>query len=664
MDTELINLAWNEFQSSAIKAFQTLEGDSNFADVTLACKGGQQLKAHKVILSSCSPFFKDILVQNPHKHPLIYLNGIDMSDLKSLVKFIYSGEVNVSNDSLSQFLDAANILEIQGLKQKPEQPKDADVPTPQNETEGMFDVQNIEEEIQMLAEVASAKPLDERMNVDNITEEEEEADEDTGVDVQEELDQLDEEMSPIMEETLETEEIEPEEDMHEGVSDLAPVWSPMQRDEDLVVDLDALLEQSRDLDALQEVLNNPKTAEEDKKPSDPNPYSCDFCPRSFNRRYSVYRHMRKVHKAEQSSDQTLKAEQVSEQPLEEKSYYEQVSKQPLVEKSYEEQVSEQPLVEKHFEEPLPATTSENILDPESEPWNNVDTSSNCNVCFKTFTTNYSMVEHKKSVHEGIRFPCDHCDHIASSKRNLRGHMAKRHPAEELPVTYNTVILNDEEKEKERVKNSHKSHNFKIKKEPMTEIAAEPEQDERKEIIANKEVANEVPKEDEPVEEESVRLLCPHCAHTAESKDSLIQHMGDNHIGRPRPTSFMSIKGSTRPKPPPKARSNHIASGQILMSMYPDIVIKEKPAARDPGLDVQYSETAETEQKLDSVTEQQDDGTWRCLECGKNFKSKFSSRRHAETHFKSKEGFPCEMCDNVSTSAASLKFHVYRKHAGV
>ena len=117
-ETELMNLSWNEFKNSTIRTFKNLQGDEHFSDVTLACGGGKQMKAHKVILSSCSPFFKDILMQNPHKHPLLYLKGVDMEDLRFLMRFIYSGEVEIPNEGLGKFLDAANELQIDGLLQK------------------------------------------------------------------------------------------------------------------------------------------------------------------------------------------------------------------------------------------------------------------------------------------------------------------------------------------------------------------------------------------------------------------------------------------------------------------------------------------------------------------------------------------------------------------
>ena len=46
-------LAWNEFNSCTSSTFQDLYTDKEFTDVTLATDDNKQLKAHKVILSSC-----------------------------------------------------------------------------------------------------------------------------------------------------------------------------------------------------------------------------------------------------------------------------------------------------------------------------------------------------------------------------------------------------------------------------------------------------------------------------------------------------------------------------------------------------------------------------------------------------------------------------------
>ena len=76
-------------------AFGNIRNDVDFADVTLACEDGQQVKAHKVILASASPFFQNILKKTQHPHPLIYTRALKLEDLVAIVDFLYYGEANV-----------------------------------------------------------------------------------------------------------------------------------------------------------------------------------------------------------------------------------------------------------------------------------------------------------------------------------------------------------------------------------------------------------------------------------------------------------------------------------------------------------------------------------------------------------------------------------------
>ena len=99
-DSEHFNLAWNQFENCAGLTFKNLLSDEDFADVTLACEGDKQLKAHKVILSSCSPFFRKVLIKNKHQHPLLYLKGVKFTDLQLIVKFIYLGQIEIGKSLL------------------------------------------------------------------------------------------------------------------------------------------------------------------------------------------------------------------------------------------------------------------------------------------------------------------------------------------------------------------------------------------------------------------------------------------------------------------------------------------------------------------------------------------------------------------------------------
>ena len=115
MMSEKLCLQWNDFKDSVTSAFASLREDKDFADVTLVCEDGQQLKVHKVILAASSPFFQNLLRQNLHPHPLIYMRGVKSMDLVAIVDFLYVGETNVCQDNLDSFLAIAEELQLKGL---------------------------------------------------------------------------------------------------------------------------------------------------------------------------------------------------------------------------------------------------------------------------------------------------------------------------------------------------------------------------------------------------------------------------------------------------------------------------------------------------------------------------------------------------------------------
>jgi len=116
--TEKFCLRWNDFESNISVAFRELREEKDFFDVTLSVgPGHQHIQAHKLILSACSPFFRGVLRQNPHAHPLLYLKGVGFSELQSVLNFMYHGEVNVAQEELNTFLAVAEELQVKGLTQ-------------------------------------------------------------------------------------------------------------------------------------------------------------------------------------------------------------------------------------------------------------------------------------------------------------------------------------------------------------------------------------------------------------------------------------------------------------------------------------------------------------------------------------------------------------------
>ena len=106
MSTADITISHPGFQTQAQNTVRSLWKDEDFADVTLASVDDKQVKAHKAVLSSCSPFFKNILLKNPHQSPLLYLANLHSSQLKQ-VQNLSSNMIDSNDRSCGSFITAS-----------------------------------------------------------------------------------------------------------------------------------------------------------------------------------------------------------------------------------------------------------------------------------------------------------------------------------------------------------------------------------------------------------------------------------------------------------------------------------------------------------------------------------------------------------------------------
>lgn len=63
-------LCWKNFQDNIADGFHGLFLRGDLVDVTLACGDGRLLQAHKTVLAICSPYFQEMFLTNPCKHPI------------------------------------------------------------------------------------------------------------------------------------------------------------------------------------------------------------------------------------------------------------------------------------------------------------------------------------------------------------------------------------------------------------------------------------------------------------------------------------------------------------------------------------------------------------------------------------------------------------------
>jgi len=111
------SLNWNNYKFSMTDSLKIIIQEEDFVDVTLHTEG-KTLKAHKVYLSACSSYFKNVLKgTNLWQHPILFLE-VPFQDLQKILEFVYYGEVQVSQKRLQSFLKSAEVLKINGLIDK------------------------------------------------------------------------------------------------------------------------------------------------------------------------------------------------------------------------------------------------------------------------------------------------------------------------------------------------------------------------------------------------------------------------------------------------------------------------------------------------------------------------------------------------------------------
>lgn len=109
-------LTWDLYPDHLQQMLQELLRSGAFADVTLVADDRKSIKAHRNILSACSPVFKDILeIQNQNNYPVIYLRGMQSAEIEAIVQFIYLGETKFNENRIDEFLSIAQNLQIKEL---------------------------------------------------------------------------------------------------------------------------------------------------------------------------------------------------------------------------------------------------------------------------------------------------------------------------------------------------------------------------------------------------------------------------------------------------------------------------------------------------------------------------------------------------------------------
>ena len=114
MHPDKYSFTWHSYSHHLRDMMKKMMND-DFSDVTLICEDRKHIRAHKNILSASSSVFKDIMKLEQCAKPIIYMKGINFSELDSIIQFIYLGETTFYEERINDLLDVARSLEIKEL---------------------------------------------------------------------------------------------------------------------------------------------------------------------------------------------------------------------------------------------------------------------------------------------------------------------------------------------------------------------------------------------------------------------------------------------------------------------------------------------------------------------------------------------------------------------
>ena len=117
--TEHERFSWFNFKEHLQRLFEKLYKEESYADVTLVSEDQIQFKAHKIVLSACSPVLKRIIDDSPTDRPLLYQTGIKSQEIEAILHFMYIGKGKFYQERVAEFIKVAQDLEIELFRRTP-----------------------------------------------------------------------------------------------------------------------------------------------------------------------------------------------------------------------------------------------------------------------------------------------------------------------------------------------------------------------------------------------------------------------------------------------------------------------------------------------------------------------------------------------------------------
>ena len=105
-------LKWNDYHSSFSQMMSSLCLSQEMVDCSISA-GSKTYSVHRMVLSTCSPYFRSLFAGvAPHQHPVIVISEVREELVELLVRYMYSGQVSVTEEQLVPLVQAAKSLGI------------------------------------------------------------------------------------------------------------------------------------------------------------------------------------------------------------------------------------------------------------------------------------------------------------------------------------------------------------------------------------------------------------------------------------------------------------------------------------------------------------------------------------------------------------------------
>ena len=114
--SEKFCLKWNDFEANVSSSFGLLRNEDYLHDVTIVTDDNEQIAAHKLVLSACSEYFKNIFKRNKIPNLVLCIEGVNSAELRNVLDYIYNGEVKIFQENINKFLEVAERFKLEGLQ--------------------------------------------------------------------------------------------------------------------------------------------------------------------------------------------------------------------------------------------------------------------------------------------------------------------------------------------------------------------------------------------------------------------------------------------------------------------------------------------------------------------------------------------------------------------